>query len=107
MTVWCVLEPKLPLSRPCRGFADGPLDVGRRDGLDPSCPTVNPATGLPMADCSMDVAGNSYGTGENRLHSGVSDALFSDTFSDSFGDTWSDPFDDWAHTDDMFGRWDD
>ncbi len=82
-------------------------EIGSAAVSEQSCPAVNPATGLPMVDCSMDVAGNPFGTGEDSIQSGWSDGLFSDAFSDSLNETWADPFDDWAQTDDIFGGWDD
>lgn len=75
------------------------------------CPSVNPATGLPMMGCAMDVEGNPYGTDLHHddpfdsLGSGLGDDPFDtmgsglgdDPFSDSFGigDDFSTGLDDW------------
>lgn len=63
------------------------------------CPSVNPATGLPMANCSIDVAGNPYGTSFmsddylNTSNNVMDDVVFNDP-NDSFN-SWSDD-DSWG-----------
>lgn len=38
----------------------------KTDPLDkPICPEINPANGLPMINCSIDIHGNPYGTDLN------------------------------------------
>ena len=65
----------------------------------PHCPSVNPATGLPMANCSIDVAGNPYGTSSmndeylSTSSNVMDDDIFNDT-NDSFN-SWSDD-DSWG-----------
>lgn len=34
-----------------------------------SCPSVNPVSGLPMVNCTIDVAGNVYGTDSHMMDS--------------------------------------
>lgn len=60
------------------------------------CPNVNPATGLPMANCSIDVAGNPYGTSSmNDEYLSTSSTVMDD---DVFNDT-NDPFNSWSDDD--------
>jgi hypothetical protein len=60
----------------------------------PHCPSVNPATGLPMANCSIDVEGNPYGTS----------SMEDEDLSPSINLLNQDDFDD---TNDMFNSWSD
>lgn len=61
------------------------------------CPSVNPATGLPMANCSIDVAGNPYGTSSmsDEYLSSTSNIVDHDDFNDSLS-SWSDD-DSWSN----------
>lgn len=91
---------------------DMALEVNESD----DCPSFNPASGLPMIGCAVDIEGNPYGT---DLHNSGSDAhnfssldedfssgyssfndyddSFTDSFSDSstFDDNGFSIFDDW------------
>ncbi len=56
------------------------------------CPTINPASGLPMMDCSIDIEGNPYGTDLSDDYSVSTDNLFDDDIhsSNAFdNDVWS------------------
>lgn len=59
--------------------------------INQSVTDINPATGLPMLDGCIDVAGNMYGCSNDDLDLGVSDdlsdAFIDDSFS-SFSDDW-------------------
>lgn len=49
---------------------------------------INPASGLPMADCAIDIEGNLFGTDDSTFGN---DDLFSN--NDLFDNSWS-SFDD-------------
>ncbi|WP_294945733.1 hypothetical protein [Sulfurivirga sp.] len=61
-----------------------------------ACPSVNPATGLPMADCSVDVGGNPFGTdlfGHDDVSGGLDDTLgtwggIDDNMGGGIGSDW-------------------
>ncbi|MCH9742405.1 MAG: hypothetical protein K0U21_04245 [Proteobacteria bacterium] len=42
-------------------FLNGLFGTTNHDS-QPDCPNINPASGLPMMSCSLDVEGNPYGT---------------------------------------------
>ena len=56
--------------------------------FESECPSVNPANGLPMVGCSVDIEGNPYGTdsslGMDDSFSSFSDDSFSSFSDDSF-----------------------
>lgn len=67
---------------------------------DNHCPSVNPANGLPMMNCSFDIEGNAYGTDSDDYWESSSDSWdYSDSFDDSFSSFDDDSFssfdDDW------------
>ncbi len=73
----------------------------------PHCPSVNPATGLPMANCSMDVAGNPYGTSSmNDEYLSTSCNIMDDDFNDH-NDSCNIMDDDFNDHNDSFNSWSD
>lgn len=60
---------------------------------DDLCPGINPANGLPMVGCSVDIEGNLYGTDFSH------DDMFSSMTDDTFGSS--------SFTDDTFSSFDD
>ncbi len=66
------------------------------------CPTINPASGLPIMNCSVDVEGNPYGTNMSDYdHNLTTNSLFNDdnhnislfdddSWSSSSSNSWDD-----------------
>lgn len=60
------------------------------------CPSVNPANGMPMANCSIDVMGNPYGTDSSFDNDiGLSNS-FDDPFDNSFDSSFDSSDDSWT-----------
>jgi hypothetical protein len=51
---------------------------------DDDCPSINPATGLPMLNCTVDIEGNAYGMDNND--SAFDHNTWDDDVSSSFSD---------------------
>jgi hypothetical protein len=71
-------------------FFDGLFSSSSNNTTD--CPTINPASGLPMMNCSTDIEGNPYGTDLSDDYSVSTDSLFDDNIHSSSAfdnDDWS------------------
>lgn len=65
--------------------------------FEENCPSINPANGLPMVNCAIDIEGNPYGTDLSSDDAYINDSMSSsinsndDWLNDSFSndDNWS------------------
>lgn len=65
--------------------------------FEENCPSINPANGLPMVNCAIDIEGNPYGTDSSSddafINNSMSTSIDSndDWMNDSFinDDNWS------------------
>ncbi|MBD3766727.1 MAG: hypothetical protein IE928_02100 [Gammaproteobacteria bacterium] len=55
--------------------------------FEENCPRINPANGLPMVNCAIDIEGNPYGTDSSSDDTFINDSM--STSIDSNDDNWS------------------
>lgn len=58
------------------------------------CPSINPANGLPMVGCAIDIEGNPYGMDDSSSFDDLSGSYEDDMVDSFFNNSWSsDSFD--------------